>query len=86
MFVVYVLQNPRGRRYIGQTADAVKRLRAHNDGKVFSTRAGGPWKMIFTREFSTRSLAVQYEKRLKKAKGGNGLREMLTANEHCAPA
>ncbi|MDT4967368.1 MAG: hypothetical protein QOJ64_2105 [Acidobacteriota bacterium] len=30
MFCVYVLQNPRGSFYIGQTGDIAKRLKDHN--------------------------------------------------------
>ena len=46
MFWVYVLQNPRGRFYIGHTDDLIARVANHNRidktlGKF--TRKNGPW-------------------------------------------
>ena len=47
MFYVYILENPQGRFYVGQTDDLDRRLAEHNDpihnaGK-YTMRNKGPW-------------------------------------------
>ena len=68
MYFVYILQNPQGRLYIGQTSDLQLRLRRHNEGKVFSTKDRGLWQLIHSESFATRSAAMTQEKRLKALK------------------
>jgi hypothetical protein len=49
MFWVYVLENPRGKFYVGQTANIVERVRDHNRTDCFEghfTRKNGPWKLV----------------------------------------
>jgi putative endonuclease len=50
MFWVYILQNPAGRVYIGQTDDVDRRLREHNDpqlGLGKYTHKNGPWSLVW---------------------------------------
>lgn len=49
MFTVYILKNPEGRFYLGQTGDLESRLASHNqegpsEGKY--TRKHGPWELV----------------------------------------
>lgn len=67
-FFVYILRNVEGRFYIGQTSDPQLRLRRHNQGRVFSTKGRGPWNVIHTEAFETRSQAMAEESRLKSLK------------------
>ena len=63
---VYVLKNPDGRFYIGQTSDLSRRLERHNGGKVFWTRSRGPWELAYSKEAPDRSEAIREERLLKK--------------------
>ena len=51
MFYAYVLENPKGRLYIGHTGDMERRLNQHNspEGKEHLgkyTHRNGPWNLI----------------------------------------
>lgn len=65
-YFVYVLQNADGRRYVGQTADPVRRLAEHNHGRVTWTKSRGPWVMVAHTVFATRLQAIREERRLKR--------------------
>lgn len=73
MYIVYILKSEvTGRHYIGQTQDLTDRIRRHNESKSKSTKNRGPYKLIYTEEFNTRSEAVRREKYLKSLKGKLG--------------
>lgn len=56
--------------YVGQSHDIERRLVAHNDGSTgFTTKAGGPWKLVYKEEYQTRSEAMIREKELKTGRG-----------------
>ncbi len=74
---VYVIQSEKDSwTYTGHTNDVERRLHDHNRGKMKSTRYRGPFKLIHTEEFSSRSEAMTREKFLKSGKGRQ-LREEL---------
>jgi len=76
--MVYILYSPsKDRYYIGQTQDLANRLNEHNSGESKSTRAGIPWKVVYTKEFQTRSEAMIYENRLKSLKSRKILEELI---------
>ncbi|MFA6042770.1 MAG: GIY-YIG nuclease family protein [Patescibacteria group bacterium] len=78
MFTVYVLQSLKdGGYYIGQTESISKRLSRHNLGMVKSTARRRPWKVIYTETFSSRALAIQRERQLKRQKGGDIFRKII---------
>ena len=72
-FYAYIIRNPDGRTYTGQTNDPVRRLEQHNDpdhhGSLYTKRYRGPWTLIHKEEFSTRSEAMKRERELKSGKG-----------------
>ena len=79
-YYVYVLKNPAGRFYVGQSADVEQRLENHNDVTVFQrnyTRKNGPWQVIWTEAHSTRSSAVQRERSIKRMKSAKWIRDNL---------
>ena len=47
----------------------VYRLKRHNRGKVRSTKAYIPWKVVYTEEFQTKSEAYQREMFFKSIDG-----------------
>jgi len=80
MFWVYVLQNSAGRFYIGQTDNLPTRLENHNrtdkiDGKF--TRKNGPWTLVWSEAYPTRSAAMQRERQIKQMKSAKWIRENL---------
>ncbi len=69
MFTVYILYSEKfDRYYIGQTNDIEKRIIRHNSGNVISTKHYRPWKIVYTKEFTTRAEAMKEETRLKAFK------------------
>ena len=80
MYWVYVLQNPGGKFYVGQTDDLSARLNSHNrtdktDGKF--TRKNGPWKLIWNEAHLTRSSAMTRERQIKGMKSARWIHEQL---------
>ena len=75
MNYVYVLENGKNQRYTGQTENLENRLEMHNNTSLVkacfhrTTYKKGPWKIIFTKEFSTRIEALKFEHFLKTGKG-----------------
>ena len=76
-FHAYVLQNPQGRLYIGSTGDLQKRLESHASGMSRWTGTRGPWQLVYSEEFQTRSEAMQRERQLKGGKGREWLKSKL---------
>jgi putative endonuclease len=69
------------RLYIGHTMDLSKRLKEHNDPESFSSRftkrIPGPWILVHSEPFPTRSEAYRRERWLKTGKGREYLKEIL---------
>jgi putative endonuclease len=76
-YFVYILRNTEGRLYIGQTSDLELRLQRHNEGKVFWTKSRGPWQLVHSETFNTRSAAMTQEKRLKALKSKKALLDYM---------
>jgi len=68
-FFVYVLQNPDGKLYIGQTDDLKRRSIQHNDPMHTLTRTTkrfrGPLQVIYSEMLSSRSATLARENVLK---------------------
>ena len=77
-FYVYILSNHQGRLYIGQTSDIALRLRRHIQNTVFSTKDRGPWMLVHSEEFPTRSEAMAKERKLKALKSNKALLALIT--------
>ena len=72
-FFVYILRNPEGRVYIGQTSDLKLRLRQHNEGRAFWTKNRGPWELIHSEPVDTRSAGIKLERKLKSLKSNKAV-------------
>jgi len=80
MHWVYILRNPAGQFYTGQTDNLQNRLHSHNRadrllGKF--TRKNGPWELVWSEEHPTRSLAMARERQVKAKKSARWIRENL---------
>ena len=68
-FYIYLLISKSLNRYItyvGYTNNINKRLNLHNSSKGAKFTKGKKWNLIFQRKFSTKSLAMKEEYKLKK--------------------
>ncbi len=64
---VYILLTERNTLYCGYTDNVEKRFEAHKNGKGAKyTKANKPIKVIYTKEFETKSEALKEEHRIKK--------------------
>ena len=82
MFWVYVLENPRGKFYVGQTEALDERLKDHNRTDCFDghfTRKNGPWRLVWSEEHDTRGSAVRRERQIKRMKSAAWIRTHLLA-------
>ena len=78
MAYLYVLHSLKyNRYYIGSTREIVNRLKTHNSGKVRSTKAYRPWKLIYTEKFETYSDARKRETCLKSGVGRQWLKKNI---------
>ncbi|MFZ2226245.1 MAG: GIY-YIG nuclease family protein [Candidatus Moraniibacteriota bacterium] len=83
MYIAYVLQNSKNKKYTGSTSDLEDRLKMHNDVSlekaIFhkTTYKKGPWKIIFSKEFKEREDALKFEKFLKTGKGREWLKNNI---------
>lgn len=68
-FYTYILLTEKNTLYCGYTDDPEKRFELHKQGKGAKyTKANKPIKMVYLKEFSTKSEAMQEERRIKKLK------------------
>lgn len=82
MYYTYIIQSEStGKLYIGQTNNIRARINKHNSDKNFSTKNKGPWTLLFSKEFDTRSVAMLFEKKLKSYKNSNYIIDLINRNE-----
>ena len=65
-FTVYILQSElTDQFYIGYTSNLIRRFFEHNTDQSRYTRNKGPWKLVYTEYFSSKSEAIKRERFLK---------------------
>ncbi|MBV8098355.1 MAG: GIY-YIG nuclease family protein [Verrucomicrobia bacterium] len=84
MYFVYVIRSENaGKIYIGHTQNLEKRLKEHNDPECFSSkftkRFPGPWVLVYSESYETRSEAFRRERWLKTGHGREYLRTVVPA-------
>ncbi|MFA6588382.1 MAG: GIY-YIG nuclease family protein [Patescibacteria group bacterium] len=68
MFTVYIIKSLKVKRYyVGVAEDVSDRIAQHNQGKVRSTKAFTPYKLIHTESFQTLSQARAQESKIKRS-------------------
>ena len=65
---VYILQNGKGKYYIGSTSDLGERMRHHMGGYTPSTKRLGNLKLVFSQKYKSLKDARSIELKLKKLK------------------
>jgi putative endonuclease len=67
MYHTYILFSSKlNRYYTGQTEDLERRVAEHNRGKTAGMAGGIPLKLIYSKDFISRSEAMKLEKFIKK--------------------
>ena len=86
-FHVYVLVNPNGETYVGQTNNLQLRLAEHNnpdfEGTLHTKRHAGPWRLVHTEECGSRSRAMERERQLKSGGGRRFIQSLLNGRVGC---
>ena len=73
---VYILKSSvTGRHYIGSTRNLETRMKAHNAGRVRSTKSGKPYHLLYREEFSNYTDARKRENYLKSGPGRRWIKE-----------
>jgi putative endonuclease len=81
MASVYILQSKKDRKYyIGCTSDIGKRLSAHNQGLVKSTKSRLPMFLIHLETFQTLGEARKRENKIKSYKGGEAFKKLINGS------
>lgn len=67
MYYVYILKSLKDKKlYIGFSGDVAKRLKEHNNGKVFATKYRRPLEILYYESYKSREAAREREKKLKQ--------------------
>ncbi|MEM6821733.1 MAG: GIY-YIG nuclease family protein [Verrucomicrobiota bacterium] len=77
LYRVYVIENHKGKRYIGLSENVEQRLEDHNKGRSRWTRGKGPWGLRWKSIELSLSEARKLENRMKRQKGGRGLMTLM---------
>ncbi|MDQ3109054.1 MAG: GIY-YIG nuclease family protein [Bacteroidota bacterium] len=76
MFYTYILKSLKDNRfYYGNTGTLGMRIKAHNSGKVRSTKGRRPLALHYNECFETRQEAIKRENYFKSIDGYNWLKE-----------
>lgn len=74
-YYVYILLTEKNTLYCGYTDDVQKRFEKHQQGLAAKyTRANKPVKVVYTKEFNSKSEAMKEESRIKKLSRGEKLK------------
>ena len=80
-FHVYVLKSQSsGRFYVGHTEHLTRRVFEHNNNHTFSSKNRGPWKLVYSEEFPTRSGAALREQQIKRMKSSQWIDRLVRAS------
>ena len=90
IFSVYVIENPKGKIYIGHTESLAARLQRHNGvlptgSGSYTNKNGGPWSLIHEEKFDTRIEAMKRERELKSSRGREFLKQFRKHRRNIRP-
>ena len=78
MFFVYILYSEKLHiYYVGSTKNLEDRLNRHNSGRSIYTKPGIPWKLVYRKEYATRSEAYQAELYIKAQKSKHFIESLI---------
>ncbi|MDR3626856.1 MAG: GIY-YIG nuclease family protein [Ignavibacteriaceae bacterium] len=68
-FFTYILYSEKlDKFYVGHTNNLIRRFNEHNSFQSSSTKSGVPWKLVFSKEYSTNSESIKMELKIKTMK------------------
>ena len=68
-YSVYIIQSETdGSYYVGSTSNVNLRVQRHNEGWSRSTKSKGPWKLVYSKEFTAKLHALGREREIKRMK------------------
>ncbi len=68
-YYVYILESEvNNKYYIGSSSDPCRRLIFHNSIEKGFTSRYRPWKIVFMKEFASKTIALKFENKIKKMK------------------
>jgi putative endonuclease len=80
-YFLYILQSETsGRYYVGQTQDLEARIAYHNANYSKSLKNRGPWKIVHSEAYGTRSEAVRRERQIKSWKDRALIEQLIRAS------
>ena len=79
-FVYIIYSKSTDRYYIGSSADVSNRIKRHNAGATPSTKSGRPWKIVYTKDFESKTEALKYENYLKRMKSRKIIESIINSN------
>lgn len=75
---LYILQSVNsGKYYVGISSDPVRRLEFHNTIETGYTSRYRPWKIVYTKCYSTRDEARKAEQKLKRWKSRAMIKKVI---------
>lgn len=79
---VYILKNEtNSKHYVGQTSDLQRRLKEHNHPTLgknrYTRKQKGPWCLIHSEKFETRTDAIKRERFFKSVQGREWIKENI---------
>ncbi len=78
---LYILRSETtGRFYVGQTRDLQERLVYHNANYSRELKNRGPWKLVYSEEYASRSEAVCRERYIKRQKSRQFIERLVSAS------
>ncbi len=77
IYRVYIIENQAGKIYIGVSENIENRLLQHNAGESKWTAKFGPWTLNWNSYLMSLGDARKVENKMKRQKGGNGLRTLM---------
>jgi putative endonuclease len=82
MSFLYILQSQTNSRYyIGVSDSLDRRFIEHQHGQTPSTRGRGPWILVYTESYPTRTEALARERQLKSWKSHKALEQLIEENQ-----
>jgi putative endonuclease len=75
VYSVYIIESETGVWYYGSSGNVDQRVKDHNSNRSLYTRFKGPWKLIFQRDFETKTEGLRFEKLLKKTRNKEYIRK-----------
>jgi len=81
MFSVYVLQSESsGRFHIGHTKALESRVAYHQANYSKALKNRGPWKLVYSEPYATRSEAMRRERQIKSWKDRSLIERLVSAS------